>query len=34
VLQTDVSAGASIMERIRRVDEPDKLAGLLERLNA
>jgi phosphotransferase system enzyme I (PtsI) len=34
VLQTDVAAGASLIERIRRVDEPDKLIALLERLNA
>ncbi|MGE5172111.1 MAG: phosphoenolpyruvate--protein phosphotransferase [Rudaea sp.] len=34
VLQTDVSAGASVIERIRRVDEPDKLMALLDRLNA
>jgi phosphotransferase system enzyme I (PtsI) len=33
VLQTDVSAGAPIIERIRRVDEPDKLMALLDRLN-
>jgi phosphotransferase system enzyme I (PtsI) len=33
VLQTDVTAGAPIIERIRRVDEPDKLMALLERLN-
>jgi len=34
VLQTDVSATESLIERIRRTDEPDKLAVLLERLNA
>ena len=33
VLQTDVTAGAPIIERIRRVDEPDKLTALLDRLN-
>jgi phosphoenolpyruvate-protein phosphotransferase (PTS system enzyme I) len=34
VLQTDVSAGASIVERIRRVDDPGRLEALLDRLNA
>jgi phosphotransferase system enzyme I (PtsI) len=34
VLQTDVSALAPLIERIRRVDEPEKLNALLEKLNA
>ncbi len=34
VLQTDVSAAAPLIERIRRVDEPEKLNALLENLNA
>jgi phosphotransferase system enzyme I (PtsI) len=34
VLQTNVAAGASIVDRIRRVDDPDRLGALLERLNA
>ena len=34
VLQTDVSLTAPLVERMRRVDEPDKLAGLLEKVNA
>ena len=34
VLQTDVSTGAAMIERIRRVDEPDKINALLEKLNA
>ena len=34
VLQTDVSAIDSLVERIRRVDDPDKLLALLARLNA
>ena len=33
VLQTDVSRGAALIERIRRIDEPDKLNALLEKLN-
>ena len=33
VLQTDVSSGAALIERIRRIDEPDKLNALLEKLN-
>ena len=34
VLQTDVSAVAPVIERLRRVDEPEKLNALLEKLNA
>ena len=34
VLQTDVSATEPLIERMRRIDEPDKLAALLARLNA
>ncbi len=34
VLQTDVSAGAALIERVRRADEPEKLNALLEKLNA
>jgi phosphotransferase system enzyme I (PtsI) len=34
VLQTDVSATEPLIERMRRIDEPDKLAALLVRLNA
>jgi phosphotransferase system enzyme I (PtsI) len=34
VLQTDVAAAAPVIERIRRIDEPEKLNVLLERLNA
>jgi phosphoenolpyruvate-protein phosphotransferase (PTS system enzyme I) len=33
VLQTDVSSGAALIERIRRIDEPEKLNALLEKLN-
>jgi len=33
VLQTDVSSGAALIDRIRRIDEPDKLNALLEKLN-
>jgi phosphoenolpyruvate-protein phosphotransferase (PTS system enzyme I) len=33
LLQTDVSRGAALIERIRRIDEPDKLSALLEKLN-
>jgi phosphoenolpyruvate-protein phosphotransferase (PTS system enzyme I) len=33
VLQTDVSALESLIERMRRVDEPDRLATLLAKLN-
>jgi phosphotransferase system enzyme I (PtsI) len=34
VLQTNVAAGASIIDRIRRVDEPERLDALLAKLNA
>ncbi|MGA8033580.1 MAG: phosphoenolpyruvate--protein phosphotransferase [Casimicrobiaceae bacterium] len=34
VLQTDVAAGAALVERIRRADDPAKLVALLDRLNA
>jgi phosphotransferase system enzyme I (PtsI) len=34
VLQTDVAAGQPLVERIRRAEEPDKLAALIEKLNA
>jgi len=34
VLQTDVSATAPLIERMRRVDEPEKLNALLAKLNA
>ncbi|HWD35931.1 MAG TPA: putative PEP-binding protein, partial [Casimicrobiaceae bacterium] len=34
VLQTNVGAGAALVERIRRVDDPEKLEALLDRLNA
>jgi phosphotransferase system enzyme I (PtsI) len=34
ILQTDVSTTAPLIERMRRVDEPAKLAALLARLNA
>jgi hypothetical protein len=34
VLQTDVAASAAIVERIRRADEPERIAELLVRLNA
>jgi phosphotransferase system enzyme I (PtsI) len=34
VLQTDVGVTEPLVERIRRADEPDKLATLLARLNA
>jgi phosphotransferase system enzyme I (PtsI) len=34
VLQTNIAAGASIVDRIRRVDDPERLKALLERLNA
>jgi phosphotransferase system enzyme I (PtsI) len=34
VLQTDVSTTAPLIDRIRRVDEPDKLTALLAKLNA
>jgi phosphotransferase system enzyme I (PtsI) len=34
VLQSDVSLGAALVERIRRTDEPSKLTALIQRLNA
>ena len=34
VLQTDVSAIGALVERIRRTDEPEKLAALVDKLNA
>ena len=34
VLQTDVAATEAWVERVRRADEPDKLASLLAKLNA
>jgi phosphoenolpyruvate-protein phosphotransferase (PTS system enzyme I) len=34
VLQTNVGAGTALIERIRRVDEPERLAALLAKLNA
>jgi phosphoenolpyruvate-protein phosphotransferase (PTS system enzyme I) len=34
VLQTDVGAAAPLIERIRRADDPDRLAALLDKLNA
>ena len=34
VLQTNVAAGAAVVERIKRVDDPEKLEALLENLNA
>jgi len=34
VLQTDVAATQALVERIRRAEEPDKLAALIEKLNA
>jgi phosphotransferase system enzyme I (PtsI) len=34
VLQTDVAAAAPVIERIRRIDEPEKLNALLDKLNA
>jgi phosphotransferase system enzyme I (PtsI) len=33
VLQTDVSSAASTIDRIRRIDDPEKLLPLIERLN-
>jgi phosphoenolpyruvate-protein phosphotransferase (PTS system enzyme I) len=33
VLQTDISAVAPLIDRIRRVDEPERLNALLEKLN-
>jgi phosphotransferase system enzyme I (PtsI) len=34
VLQTDISALDALIERLRRADEPEKLATLLRKLNA
>ena len=34
VLQSDVAATAQLIDRIKRVDEPERLNALLERLNA
>ncbi len=34
VLQTDIAAAAQLIDRIRRVDEPERLNALLEKLNA
>ena len=34
VLQTDIAAAAPLIDRIRRVDEPERLNALLEKLNA
>lgn len=34
VLQSDISLGAALIERIRRADEPSRLTALVERLNA
>ena len=34
VLQTDVAATEPLIERMRRVDEADKLVALLAKLNA
>ncbi|MFI4888211.1 MAG: phosphoenolpyruvate--protein phosphotransferase [Burkholderiales bacterium] len=34
VLKTDVSAGAALIEKVRRADEPEKLNALLAKLNA
>jgi phosphotransferase system enzyme I (PtsI) len=34
VLQTDVGAAAPLIDRIKRVDEPERLNALLEKLNA
>jgi phosphotransferase system enzyme I (PtsI) len=34
VLQTDVAAAAPLIERIRRADDPGRVAALLEKLNA
>jgi phosphotransferase system enzyme I (PtsI) len=34
VLTSDVKASEALVERIRRIDDPEKLAPLLERLNA
>ena len=34
VLQNDIAAAAQLIDRIRRVDEPERLNALLEKLNA
>jgi len=34
VLQSDYAAAKGVVDRLRRVDEPHKLLGMLERLNA
>jgi phosphotransferase system enzyme I (PtsI) len=34
VLQSDYSAAKLFVDRIRRTDEPQKLLGLIDRLNA
>ena len=34
VLQTDIAAAAPLIDRIRRIDEPERLNALLEKLNA
>ena len=34
VLQTDVAASQAIVDRVRRAEEPDKLAALIDKLNA
>ena len=34
VLQTNVTAIAPLVERIRRADDPDKLGALLAKLNS
>jgi len=34
VLQTDVAVAAPLIDRIKRVDEPERLNALLEKLNA
>jgi len=34
VLQTDVAASQALVDRVRRVEEPDKLAALIDKLNA
>jgi len=34
VLQTDVAASQALVDRIRRAEEPDKLAALIDKLNA
>jgi hypothetical protein len=34
VLQTDVAQNRAIVERLRRADDPGRIASLLEKLNA